>query len=81
MVATMTQALQLRGQERVLEVGTGSGYQTTILSRLVTQVYSVERYPQLAWALTLLYVGVGWLFFFYPVGRSLEMIRLLLGGK
>jgi alginate O-acetyltransferase complex protein AlgI len=40
-----------------------------------------ERYPQLAWALTLLYVGVGWLFFFYPVERSLEMIRLLVGGR
>ena len=49
MVAIMTQALQLRGQERVLEVGTGSGYQTAILSRLATEVYSVERYPQLAY--------------------------------
>src|SRR5205085_5994486 len=48
MVATMTQALQLRGQERVLEIGTGSGYQTAILSRLVEHVYSVERYQQLA---------------------------------
>src|SRR6185312_6472999 len=49
MVATMTQALQLRGQERVLEIGTGSGYQAAILSRLVVQVYSIERYPQLAY--------------------------------
>src|SRR6202035_2052014 len=49
MVATMTQALQLRGQERVLEIGTGSGYQTAVLSRLAAQVYSVERYPQLAY--------------------------------
>lgn len=49
MVATMTQALQLRGQERVLEIGTGSGYQAAILSRLVAQVYSIERYPQLAY--------------------------------
>jgi len=49
MVATMTQALQLRGQERVLEIGTGSGYQTAILSRLVEHVYSVERYQQLAY--------------------------------
>lgn len=48
MVATMTQALQLRGQERVLEIGTGSGYQTAILSRLAAQVYSVERIQQLA---------------------------------
>lgn len=49
MVALMTQALQLRGSERVLEIGTGSGYQTTILSRLSAFVYSIERFPQLAW--------------------------------
>ena len=47
-VATMTQALQLRGNERVLEIGTGSGYQTAILSHLATYVYSVERIQQLA---------------------------------
>ncbi len=49
MVATMTQALQLRGHERVLEIGTGSGYQTAILARLATHVYSVERHQQLAY--------------------------------
>lgn len=48
MVATMTQALHLHGQERVLEIGTGSGYQTAILSRLAAWVYSVERIQQLA---------------------------------
>ena len=48
MVATMTQALQLRGYERVLEIGTGSGYQTAILTRLAGYVYSVERIQQLA---------------------------------
>ena len=48
-VATMTQALQLRGQERVLEIGTGSGYQAAILSQLAQHVYSVERHPQLAY--------------------------------
>jgi protein-L-isoaspartate(D-aspartate) O-methyltransferase len=48
MVATMTQALQLRGEERVLEIGTGSGYQTAILGRLAGHVYSVERIQQLA---------------------------------
>ncbi|QBD82073.1 protein-L-isoaspartate(D-aspartate) O-methyltransferase [Ktedonosporobacter rubrisoli] len=47
MVALMTQALQLSGQERVLEIGTGSGYQTAVLALLVDHVYSVERYPQL----------------------------------
>ncbi len=47
-VAIMTQALQLTGQERVLEIGTGSGYQTAILSRLAAYVYSVERHQRLA---------------------------------
>lgn len=47
-VATMTQALQLRGHERVLEIGTGSGYQTAILSLLAAHVYSIERIQQLA---------------------------------
>src|SRR6266487_5143368 len=48
MVAIMTQALQLKGYERVLEIGTGSGYQTAILARLAGYVYSVERIQQLA---------------------------------
>jgi protein-L-isoaspartate(D-aspartate) O-methyltransferase len=42
-VAYMTEALQLKGDERVLEVGTGSGYQAAVLSRLCQQVYTVER--------------------------------------
>lgn len=42
-VALMTAALELRGPERVLEIGTGSGYQTAILSRLCAKVYTVER--------------------------------------
>lgn len=42
-VAYMTQALQLTGTEKVLEIGTGSGYQAAILSRLCSQVYTVER--------------------------------------
>ncbi|MFL5624984.1 MAG: protein-L-isoaspartate(D-aspartate) O-methyltransferase [Ktedonobacteraceae bacterium] len=48
MVALMTQALQLSGKERVLEIGTGSGYQTAILAHLAMDVYSIERHPQLA---------------------------------
>ncbi|MEA3544492.1 MAG: protein-L-isoaspartate(D-aspartate) O-methyltransferase, partial [Thermodesulfobacteriota bacterium] len=43
MVAAMTAALELQGDERILEIGTGSGYQTAILSRLVKRVYSIER--------------------------------------
>lgn len=42
-VAYMTQLLQLTGKEKILEIGTGSGYQAAILSRMCEQVYSVER--------------------------------------
>lgn len=47
-VAYMTQALNLSGDERVLEVGTGSGYQAAILSALVPEVHTVELVPDLA---------------------------------
>jgi protein-L-isoaspartate(D-aspartate) O-methyltransferase len=47
-VALMTEALELTGTEKVLEVGTGSGYQTAILAELADQVYSIERIPGLA---------------------------------
>ena len=42
-VALMTQALDLKGKERVLEIGTGSGYQTAILAELASQVFTIER--------------------------------------
>lgn len=48
MVAAMTAALELQGQERVLEIGTGSGYQTAILALLAKRVYSIERIAPLA---------------------------------
>ena len=47
-VALMTQALELQGHERVLEIGTGSGYQTAVLAQLCGQVYSIEIVPMLA---------------------------------
>jgi len=47
-VARMTMALELDGGERVLEIGTGSGYQAAILARLVSEVVSIERIPKLA---------------------------------
>lgn len=47
-VALMTELLELTGQEKVLELGTGSGYQAAILSLLARQVYSVERLAALA---------------------------------
>jgi protein-L-isoaspartate(D-aspartate) O-methyltransferase len=46
--ARMTEMLQIRPADRVLEVGTGSGYQAAILSRLASEVLTVERIPQLA---------------------------------
>lgn len=48
MVAVMSEALMLDGSERVLEVGTGSGYQAAVLALLADRVYSLERIPSLA---------------------------------
>lgn len=48
MVATMTEALAARPDERVLEIGTGSGYQTAVLAELCGEVYTVERDRELA---------------------------------
>jgi protein-L-isoaspartate(D-aspartate) O-methyltransferase len=47
-VALMAEALQLKGDERVLEIGTGSGYAAAVLSRLAAEVHSVECIPVLA---------------------------------
>jgi protein-L-isoaspartate(D-aspartate) O-methyltransferase len=47
-VALMTQALELRGDERVLEIGTGSGYQTAILAELAREIVSLERHEALS---------------------------------
>lgn len=47
-VALMTEALRLKGWERVLEIGTGSGYQAAILAELAEEVYTVEIIPSLA---------------------------------
>ncbi|GIW95033.1 MAG: protein-L-isoaspartate O-methyltransferase [Pirellulaceae bacterium] len=48
MVALMTECLQLTGNERVLEIGTGSGYQTAVLAELAKEVVSIERWPVLS---------------------------------
>lgn len=48
MVALMTELLELKGPERVLEIGTGSGYQAALLAELCEKVYTVERVKMLA---------------------------------
>jgi protein-L-isoaspartate(D-aspartate) O-methyltransferase len=47
-VARMTELLELKGGERVLEIGFGSGYQTAILALLARKVYAIERIPEIA---------------------------------
>ena len=47
-VALICQALELQGDERVLDVGTGSGYQAAVLAELAAEIVSVERIPELA---------------------------------
>jgi protein-L-isoaspartate(D-aspartate) O-methyltransferase len=48
MVARIAEALELRGRERVLDVGTGSGYQAAVLAELAAEVVTIERIPELA---------------------------------
>src|SRR5712672_3206067 len=48
MIAAMIQAARIRPEDRVLEVGAGSGYQTALLAELAAQVFAVERYESLS---------------------------------
>lgn len=48
MVAIMTELLELKGDEKVLEIGTGSGYQAAVLAELAKEVHTIERIPGLA---------------------------------
>jgi protein-L-isoaspartate(D-aspartate) O-methyltransferase len=59
-VAWMTELLELKPEDHVLEIGTGSGYQTAVLSRVARHVYSIERVAELSRqaALTLSRIGV-----------------------
>jgi len=70
-VAYMTEALELRGGEKVLEIGTGSGYQTAVLAETVAQVYTVEVIPGLSRAAReLLTVGFQYKNVFFKTGRG-----------
>ena len=59
-VASMTEVLQLTGTERVLEIGTGSGYQAAILAELAAEVITVERVPELRAQATALLSDLGY---------------------
>ncbi len=59
-VALMTERLDLTGKEKVLEVGTGSGYQTAILAELAGEVYSIERFEGLAESARILLRDLGY---------------------
>ncbi len=67
-VAYMTEALALKGGERVLEVGTGSGYQTAVLASICAEVFTVELLPELAEKARLLLDGLAYTNVFYRVG-------------
>lgn len=58
-VALMTQLLELEGSEKVLEVGTGSGYQAAVLAHLADQVHTIERDPRLSRRATQVLQGLG----------------------
>ena len=59
-VALMTECLDLSGQEKVLEIGTGSGYQAAILAELAKEVYSIERFSGLAEKAEEALIGLGY---------------------
>ena len=67
-VAYMTQALELTGKEKVLEVGTGSGYQTAVLAEIVRQVFTVELLSALSDRARALLQELGYTDIHYKVG-------------
>ena len=71
-VALMTESLELKGNEKVLEVGTGSGYQAAVLAELAGLIYSVERIAELAESASLLLAKLGYKNIF--VGTAGELL-------
>ena len=69
-VALMTSLLALRGTEKVLEVGTGSGYQTAVLAELARRVCTVERLPGLGLRARALLEGIGYTNVWVRVGSG-----------
>lgn len=67
-VARMTELLELKGHERVLEIGFGSGYQTAILSMLARKIYAIERIKEIADASRSRLLALGYRNISYRVG-------------
>jgi len=67
-VALMTQLLELKGNEKVLEIGTGSGYQAAVLAEIVEEVYTVEIYESLSKKSEKLLMGLGYQNIKFKVG-------------
>ena len=72
MVAIMTQSLNLEGPERVLEIGTGSGYQTAVLARLAAEVYTIEVHAALLERAQRTLEWLGYANVHYRVGNGCE---------
>ena len=67
-VALMTQLLELKGDEKVLEIGTGSGYQAAILAEIAKEVYTIEIIPELAQRAEKLLKELGYKNIFVKIG-------------
>ena len=74
-VALMTEMLRLRGDEKVLEIGTGSGYQTALLSRLARIVYTAEVEPALAASVRERLTELGFTNIVFGTGNGVELFR------
>jgi len=69
-VAAMVEALALKSESRVLEIGTGCGYQTAILAELVTSLYTIEVVPELAERARNLLAGLGYSGICFKLGNG-----------
>jgi protein-L-isoaspartate(D-aspartate) O-methyltransferase len=67
-IAYMTESLALTGTQRVLEIGTGSGYQTAILAELASEVYTIERIPELSTTASKRLSSLGYKNIHYKIG-------------
>ena len=70
MVALMTEALELTGNEKALEIGTGSGYQAAILAELSREVYTVEKYSELLERAKGILDDLGYFNLFYKIANG-----------